>query len=788
MANVQDWDVVDANNNATPPDGWPENTMQYSEVNDTGRQVQGATRRMWGDINGSLAAGGVADAYTISLNNPYTAYFDGMYFLCSIPADNTGAATIDVNGLGAQAIQIGGSALSGAELQAGSIYLLHYDGTNFQLLNASAGGGGAISQATLTNSNAPDLVDTDVALRVGAVDPDASPHIEVGPADIQSKADQTTTATLEINRLGGNVEIGSKDVGESGRVQLWYSNGVTGVGPTVETTVSGMILEGTTGSSTILDFHEPGGNLQFRQQYNGANMVFDGFRDSMVFDFQSRNTSSTLTQMMLLDPDDDVKLYDEGVEVARTLPPGSGGFEVNNTLTGAGFERVLTVSDLGGGGGVNSVTAGTGLNDTGTAADPILNVDDPLSIQSMNPQSNLPVNATGSPYVNTALNVGGNLVGTQGIMQINRQNIQTRPSSFGFNSTLFININGTGTNGSNTFIGGLNSAGIEVDFGVAVRLRHGSSSVDVVETTTPAAGGLLANNQATGAGLERVLTTSDLGGGGGAQISGTPANNQLAVWVNSTDIEGEPALTYDDSPASQQFQLRNTSATSMRIAAFGIGTSDNASLFIEQEDSGDGLEIVSDNQVIDEVAFYKTDGNSVRTNKVMEFNSNDGVELFFLGNKVAETALPGNGGFRVQDNDVLAPVLIVGGEQLTEGRAQLGGFSSEDIGIVTVTINNANIKTYNGRVIDMNNGDTLRFGSISGGGTAHAGGILTTQTSTNGITIGVDNINLDFWEISSASTIYHNISGTSSFSVSGPGLGAWRYQGTAQVVGFLFNP
>jgi len=31
----------------------------------------------------------------------------------------------------------------------------------------------------------------------------------------------------------------------------------------------------------------------------------------------------------------------------------------------------------------------------------------------------------------------------------------------------------------------------------------------------------------------------DTSGGGGAQISGTPANNQLGVWVNSTDIEGD---------------------------------------------------------------------------------------------------------------------------------------------------------------------------------------------------------------------------------------------------------
>jgi hypothetical protein len=65
--------------------------------------------------------------------------------------------------------------------------------------------------------------------------------------------------------------------------------------------------------------------------------------------------------MIQADPDDDVKLYDVDIEVARTLPAASGGFEVNNTLTGAGFERVLTTSDLGGGGG--------NVSNTGTPVD-----------------------------------------------------------------------------------------------------------------------------------------------------------------------------------------------------------------------------------------------------------------------------------------------------------------------------------------------------------------------------------------------------------------------------------
>ena len=41
-----------------------------------------------------------------------------------------------------------------------------------------------------------------------------------------------------------------------------------------------------------------------------------------------------------------VQLIDDGQNCARTYPPVSGGFQVNNLFTGAGYERVLTQSDL----------------------------------------------------------------------------------------------------------------------------------------------------------------------------------------------------------------------------------------------------------------------------------------------------------------------------------------------------------------------------------------------------------------------------------------------------------
>src|SRR5690606_1468260 len=48
--------------------------------------------------------------------------------------------------------------------------------------------------------------------------------------------------------------------------------------------------------------------------------------------------------------DAEVELYYDNVNVFETLPAASGGAQVNNTLTGVGFERVLTTSDITGSG------------------------------------------------------------------------------------------------------------------------------------------------------------------------------------------------------------------------------------------------------------------------------------------------------------------------------------------------------------------------------------------------------------------------------------------------------
>ncbi len=66
---------------------------------------------------------------------------------------------------------------------------------------------GMPSSIILTLSNPIDLVDTTVALNVGATDPDSAQHVEIDPQAIQSKSDATTAAVLFLNPVGGDVNI-----------------------------------------------------------------------------------------------------------------------------------------------------------------------------------------------------------------------------------------------------------------------------------------------------------------------------------------------------------------------------------------------------------------------------------------------------------------------------------------------------------------------------------------------------------------------------------------------------
>lgn len=85
--------------------------------------------------NSNLIA--VSGTNTLTSSSNFVSYTAGMQ-LSFLPVNtNTGAVTINLNGLGAKAIkQNGSNDLSAGALQTGRIALVEYDGTQFQLLNS----------------------------------------------------------------------------------------------------------------------------------------------------------------------------------------------------------------------------------------------------------------------------------------------------------------------------------------------------------------------------------------------------------------------------------------------------------------------------------------------------------------------------------------------------------------------------------------------------------------------------------------------------------------------------
>lgn len=73
------------------------------------------------------------DTVTLSLSPAVTAYAAGQTFRFKAGGTNTGAATLNVNSVGAKAIQNRGSALLANEITANYFYEATYDGTQFQL-------------------------------------------------------------------------------------------------------------------------------------------------------------------------------------------------------------------------------------------------------------------------------------------------------------------------------------------------------------------------------------------------------------------------------------------------------------------------------------------------------------------------------------------------------------------------------------------------------------------------------------------------------------------------------
>lgn len=133
--NQADWAESDGSNTSPPPDGAPAG-MAANASEGVWRAIRGALKRWYNHANATVTSGGSANVQTLTYGTAPSAYVSGDGYVFKAGFTNSGAATLNVNGLGAKAVQSLGAALVGSEIVSGRVAIVYYDGTNFQLVNS----------------------------------------------------------------------------------------------------------------------------------------------------------------------------------------------------------------------------------------------------------------------------------------------------------------------------------------------------------------------------------------------------------------------------------------------------------------------------------------------------------------------------------------------------------------------------------------------------------------------------------------------------------------------------
>lgn len=143
------------NQDSTLAGAIPDNTVGTVTPQNVRDSLQDVTKSAaWLEDFKPVTATGT-DTYTCSMSNTLTTYSNGRYFLILFTNANTGAATLNVDSIGAIAIKKGGStALASGDIADGSVKLLAYDGTNFQIISGEALTTSSVTSVTVDVSSA----------------------------------------------------------------------------------------------------------------------------------------------------------------------------------------------------------------------------------------------------------------------------------------------------------------------------------------------------------------------------------------------------------------------------------------------------------------------------------------------------------------------------------------------------------------------------------------------------------------------------------------------------------
>ncbi|MFZ0271007.1 MAG: hypothetical protein WAL34_04070 [Acidobacteriaceae bacterium] len=112
-------------------------TQKISQTTADGRYAQ-ITAVQTNELESGIDSSGAANTITVNLSPVPTAVVQNMTIVVTVANANTGATTLNLNGLGAKSVTRNGNALTGGEMIAGQNYQFSYNGTSWNMMSPPA--------------------------------------------------------------------------------------------------------------------------------------------------------------------------------------------------------------------------------------------------------------------------------------------------------------------------------------------------------------------------------------------------------------------------------------------------------------------------------------------------------------------------------------------------------------------------------------------------------------------------------------------------------------------------
>ena len=255
MGGVLDWSTTPDSNTTVDGVSIAEG-MQAGLVNNGMRAIMALVREWQLDASGVVTAG-AGNAYTITSNQGIAAYADGLRFSFRADRNNTGAATLNVDGRGAKALRKTAAgaltALAADDIVAEAVYDVVYDVSSdvFVLVNSPAPEVLPGLTATVTELNYTDGVTSAIQTQLNAKAPTiADPNADrIRFWDDSAGAEAWLTAgtglTITDTTLSVVSETLTSVVSLSGVAPINVTTAITGAPSYVELWFNGMSLSST---------------------------------------------------------------------------------------------------------------------------------------------------------------------------------------------------------------------------------------------------------------------------------------------------------------------------------------------------------------------------------------------------------------------------------------------------------------------------------------------------------------------------------------------------------------